>query len=365
MTVPGVAQPALHPLALRLDQIAGMLNAELHDHPVYDGVELQWFDDARHGTGMLVFLSRREDRRVDYYQQRGLKLDRSGYQLGGGTRSWTEVDFDLARFRVGHDGVDAEVRFRDVDHRLIEVRVHDQDGRTRRRGGLLAPVGAGVENPSSLLLVWMPAFDLVRRTDIPPVIRIGGSDAQIGRLPGARLHRRHLIKYAAPVLAAQLNPLPEGALATAQSEGWEAGLLTTIRAEEGGHVARLVLEPGLPGIPGLGDSVEEGRWHVEIDGARLTGGAWSAAGSDSGARVALDVDERWDPGQLPWLMRLVTAVVPVFRRWPTTYRWRCDVRLDGEPAMVSRWQRTGSTTTDGYRRATRVRGQITRRPRCR
>ena len=27
-----------------------MLNFELADHPVYDGGELQWFDDEDHGT---------------------------------------------------------------------------------------------------------------------------------------------------------------------------------------------------------------------------------------------------------------------------------------------------------------------------
>lgn len=55
----------LCPFSLRVDELACMLNVEFVDHPVYDGGELQWFDDAVHGTGMLVFLSRREDRRID------------------------------------------------------------------------------------------------------------------------------------------------------------------------------------------------------------------------------------------------------------------------------------------------------------
>ena len=352
-------QDRLTPLSLRLEQIAGMLNAELANDPVYDGIELQWFDDDRHGTGMLVFLSRREDRRVDYYQQRGLNLHRSGYHLGAGTRSWTEIDFDVARLDVAHDGVDAVVVFKDVDERVIEVRVNDRDGRSRQRGGLLAPVGAAIENPSSLLLVWMPSFDLVRRTDTAPVIRIAGRDAQTGRLPGARLHRRHLIKYAAPVLAIEVNRAHDGpissAVAAAQSEGWESGRVRTLSAQDNDHEARLVLDPGLPDLRGLGSSAERGRWHVEVDGARLTGGAWSAIGSGSEAYVAFDVDEQWNPGRLPWLMRLVTTLVPVFRRWPTTYQWRCDVRLQELPTVSSRWQRTGSTTADDYRRATQRR----------
>src|SRR5690606_18734412 len=159
-----------------------------------------------------------------------------------------------------------------------------------------APVGAGIENPSSLLLVWMPVFDLVRHTATPPVIRIGGSDVRIGHLPGARLHRRHLIKYAAPVLAVQANHLrdePMPTTATDQSQRLEAVLLTTVSAQEGGHEARLVLKPGLPDTAALKDSDRRGRWHVEVDGTRLTGGAWSTAGTSVGAEMVLDVDERW------------------------------------------------------------------------
>ena len=351
------------PLSLRLEQIGCMLNAELVDDPVDDVVELQWFDDDRHGRGMLVFLSRREGRAVDYYQQRGLNLDRSGYHLGGGTRSWSEVDFEVARLEVADDGVDAQVRFRDVDDREIEVRVDDRDGRARRRGGLLAPIGSSIEHPNSLLLVWLPAFDLVRRTGDSPVIRIGGRDAQIGRLPGARLHRRHLIKYAAPVLAAEVNRGHEGSLssaaADAQTSEREGDLWTSVTAPAGGHRARLVLDPGLPDLAGLGSSVERGRWHVEVDGARLTGGAWVTSGSGGTARVIFDVDQRWRPGRLPWLMRLVTTVVPVFRRWPTTYQWQCDVRLDEEPTMASFWRRTGPESADDDRRVTQA-GEINR-----
>lgn len=356
--VPLVEPGTVRPLSLRLDQLACMLNFELADHPVYDGAELQWFDDDAHGTGMLAFLSRRGDRRVDYYQQRGLTLDRAGYRIGGGTGAWTELDFDVARLEVASDGVDAEVRFRDVDGRRIEIRIDDRDGRPRRRARLLAPVSSGIEDPVSLLLVWMPGFDLVRATGAPPTIRIDGEDAATGRLPGARLHRRHLIKYAAPVVVAELNRSHDGTLATLGGNGERAevsatGRLMALTTERAGHEARLIIDPGLPDLATLDDGVPDGgRWHVEIDGARLTGGSWSAARSASHAHLALDVDERWRPGPLPWLMRAVTTLVPVFRRWPTTYRWRCDVDLDGVPTMASRWERSPSDGGQSYRRAT-------------
>jgi hypothetical protein len=51
-------------------------------------------------------------------------------------------------------------------------------------------------------------------------------------------------------------------------------------------------------------------------------------------------------------MRLVTTVVPVFRRWPTTYCWHADVHLGAAPTMSSRWERTAAGGGDAYRRAT-------------
>ncbi len=345
------------PFSLRIDELSAMLNFELVDHPVYDGGELQWFDDEVHGTGMLAFLSRREDRRVDYYLQAGLHVDRGGYEIGGGIGSWTEIDFDAARLVVTPDGVHAEAAFTDRDGRSVEVRVDDRDGRRRRPGGLLAPVSATIERPVSLLLVWMPRFDLLRTTGARPVIRIDGSDVETGRLPGVRLHRRHLVKYASPVVTIELNRAPDGAppveASGSQVELDRAGAVREVSAQFAGHRSRLRFDPAVPDLARLADgSTSTGRWHVEVDRTRLTGGTWSTARTGDTVALGLDVDERWKPGRLPWLMRLVTTVVPVFRRWPTTYRWRAALHLGLRPTLSSRWERTGGERGHDYRRAT-------------
>ena len=342
------------PLSVSIDSLAAMLNFELADHEVYDGGELQWFDDDVHGTGMLAFLSRREDRRVDYYAQVGVTLDQDGYQIGGGTRSWNEIDFDVARLEVFDDGVDAEVRFTDVDGRLVEVRIDDRDGRRRRRAALLAPVSAGIDDPTGLLLVWMPGFDLVRVTEKKPVIRIGGRDAATGRLPGAWLHRRHLIKYASPVVTAIVNRASDGPVAARHGSTASRGatgkrVVSAVRAD---HDVRLVLDPALPELRAGDGDVHNGRWHVAVDGSRLTGGSWTVVRTGSRAEIGLDIDEQWQPKNLPWLMRIVTTILPVFRRWPTTYRWRCTVQLTPTRTMTSRWERLASGSAERYRRAT-------------
>jgi hypothetical protein len=105
---------------------------------------------------MLAFLTRRDSHVVDYYPQRGLRLDPADYQIGAGTGVWVESEFADAGLEVSDDGMHAAALFTDTERRRIEVRVDDRDGRRRRRSGLLAPVSAAIENPTSLFSCGCP-----------------------------------------------------------------------------------------------------------------------------------------------------------------------------------------------------------------
>jgi hypothetical protein len=340
------------PVTLVVEEMAALLNAELTDHPTYDGIELQWFDDATHGTGLLAFVSRRHDRRVDYYVDPGLTLDRSGYEIGGGTGTWTVTDFEAAELDVGGAGVVADVRFVDVDGRVIEVRVDDRHAGPRRGGELLAPIGSTVDRPASLLLAFLHGFDLVRRGPGVPRIVIDGVDVATGRLPLGFLHGRHLIKAAGPVTVVRLCPSTPPAREDGSLEfDEEAGLVVAVRAKQGNAVANVALQPGLPPVHMLEAGREaEGSWAVSIDGVPITGGRWTVLHRGDRIEATLTVTRAWKPtGRQSPLMRVVTRVAPVFRRWPTTYRWDATLELDRK-SMSGRWSRTGSD--DSYRRLT-------------
>src|SRR5690606_8903906 len=122
----------------------------------------------------LAFLSRRADRLVDYYVDPGLDLDRSTYQIGGGTGRWVETRFDVARLEVRDRGVVADVGFTDADGSRVPLAGDDRGRRRRRPADLLAPVSSAIDQPTSLLLVYLPGFDLVRRQGDVPRITIGG-----------------------------------------------------------------------------------------------------------------------------------------------------------------------------------------------
>lgn len=343
------------PPVLRVGLIGAMLNFEIAEHPVYDGLEFQWYDDAAHGRGMLALLTRRDSRLVDCYRQRGLRLDPADFQIGAGTGVWAETDFADARLEVRDDGVHAAAELTDADGRRVEVRVDDRDGQSRRRGGLLAPVGAAIEDPTSLFLVWLPEFDLVRIGGREPILRIDDGDPTVGQLPGARWHRRRLIKYAAPMMTIEV--LPDSREASKIDDpvhqssrcSFQRGVAEC--ATPDGHVARVEFDPPFPDLSALTDGIPRaGQWSVSADGGRLTGGRWFAEERGDRVHAGLDVTERWKPRNLPLLMRAVTTVVPVFRRWPTTYQLRASIGPKGE--TTTGWRRTNAAGADAYRRAT-------------
>jgi hypothetical protein len=357
MTDPTHSRPA-HPFSLRLDVLDRMLNFELADDPHYTGLEIQGFDDPVHGRGTLVFLNRRDDATTDVYAEPGLRLDRDTYAIGGGLGRWIETRFDVARLDVGPKGVDAEVRFTDADGRAIEVRAGDRTPRGRATAAFLAPMGAAITRPRSLPLVWMPRFDLLRRSGPPPVIRIDGREARPGRLPLEPLTRRRLVKVASDLCAVSVNPsrdeatpletVTAGVDTVAGGDGTAAVVGTA-----GGHEARLAFDPDFPDLGDLA-AVRPGRgeWTISIDGTAVIAGTWQTTPVHGAVGVDLEVTRGWRPKGLPLLMAIVTRVAPVFRRWPTTYRWTATVTGGPSPTMTSRWVRTGSERGESYRALT-------------
>jgi hypothetical protein len=359
----GVATGLYSPFDLKVETIAGFLNAEIAHDPTYDGFELQWFDDPSHGAGMLAFLSRRESRLVDYYVDPDLRLDREGYVIGGGTGRWVETIFDVAHLQIGSHGVVADVRFTDLDGRQFEVSVDDRAAGSRRPTDLLAPVSSGIDRPTSLMLVYLHGFDLLRQSDTAPTIRIDGRRVSTGSLPGSILHRRHLIKAASPLTVATVcrnryRPLPEvDPQAPCSVSLNDAGKeIVGVIAAQGDGEARMSITPPLPPLGQLENHrTLDGEWTVDIDGDRITGGVWQAVRRDGIVELVLDVTRGWSPARRPpLLMSVVTRLMPVFRRWPTTYRWTAQIDLhDDPPTMTSRWKRRANRSDRLYRRATR------------
>jgi hypothetical protein len=350
MTTPTLAGPNAAPalFSLEIDPRDRLLLFDIADDETYVAMEIQGFDDAVHGQGLLVLLAR-HDGTVDIYRQAELRLERAPFAIGRGIGEWREAVIDPARLTIHPDGVDVEIGLIDAGGRRIAVRIDDRDGTPRTRGTLLAPVGSGVADPRQFFVVLMRDFDLSRTSGTEPRLTIDGEPRTIKPFPGpARLHHRRFIRYSADPVIAILNPDHDGPV-----DARSLGPLSSVVARDGTTTATLRLIPAIPDLTELhSDRTASGEWWLDVaDEPALTGGAWTASRTDDVVDLALVVTQPWRPRDLPWSLRLVTTIARVFRDWPTTYRW--DARLDlaaDPPRLRSAWSRTtGPDTTNPYR----------------
>lgn len=341
------------PFRLGIDPMEGLLAATFKGDPEFEGLEPQVFDDAVNGKGMRV-LRYRKDGRVDVYRQSGIRVDRSTFVVGAGIGDFVEATIEPARFEITERGVDLHVAFTDAQGRKNELRVRE-DAPGKRGFPMLAPVGADIEKPLQLFLVYMSDIDLVRRTGALFEGRIGDRTLQPASLP-ILLHGRRVlfIRYVASPVIGTLNPPMSRPLIfelPVPGSGEVDGM--SVDADREGNVTRICTGqeprnvevdflPGFPNLPGLpGGGSASGRWSIRIAGAPITGGSYHVLREAGRADVELDVIDRWKPSGLPLSMEIFTRVVRKFRTWPSTYRWRGAVELGAVPAMSGAWERTG------------------------
>ncbi len=341
------------PIRVDIDPMERLLVASFKGDPEFEGFEPQVFDDPINGRGMRV-LRYRKDGKVDVYWQPGVQVDRSTFTVGAGIGDFIETAIEPAHFEITGRSVDLRVAFTDVQGRKVYLCVHE-DTHGKRGFPMLAPVGADVEKPPRLMLVFMPSIDLVRRSGSLVEGHIGDRTLRPASLPILlNWQRVWFVRYVPRPIIGTLNPpmsrpvvveLP--APGSSEVEGMTVvadgdGSVTRITA---GHEPRLVEVDFLPGFPNLPDIPQggssAGRWSIRIMGVPITGGSYSASREGNRVAVELDVTENWKPSGLPLSMDIFTRMVSMFRTWPATYRWGGVVELGEVPVMSGTWERKG------------------------
>lgn len=341
------------PICLGIDPMERLLVASFKGDPEFEGFEPQVFDDPINGRGMRV-LRYRKDGKVDVYWQPGVRVDLTTFAVGSGIGDFVETTIEPACFDITEGSLDLHVAFIDAQKRKVELRIHE-DTHGKRGFPMLAPVGADVEKPPRLMLVFMPCIDLVRRTGSLVEGRIGDRTLCPASFPILlNWHRVWFVRYVPNPVIAALNPPMSRPLMIEMSApgGAEVDGMMIIVDEKGSvssvstgtepcHV-RLDFSPSFPNLPEILDrGSAAGKWKIQIAGVNITGGSYSALRDGNSVAVELDVTENWKPAGLPLSMDIFTRVVPVFRIWPATYRWRGVVELGMEPVMSGTWERKG------------------------
>jgi hypothetical protein len=357
------AKPAAVPVELQMSAVNRMLNFEITHDPHYQGLELQVFDDPAHGRGMAVLLRRRDDGRMDIYRQPGLALEPEMAQVGGELGEWRESPIDPARFKICPDGVDLDVGFTDVAGRS---RCASTTGTTGHGTGRRCPHRWGRSlraRPHCRCSSWGAATwcagSAAPSTSASTVVRSRPAGYPSAGCTGAGWSSTPPSPpwSSAPGhdgLVATVDPQAPGDVEVDPRSGGTAAL----RARNGGHRARLELAPALHVARLRPRQTIEGTRRLGIDSdPAVVGGFWTAERRQDVVELVLDVVRGWRPTGLPPLMAAVTRLAPVFRTWPTTYRWTGTVILGNQPILTRRWgaKEIGGTSPTGGSRA-RVRG---------
>ena len=353
------------PFDLKLDPMACLLLINFNKDPdaIYNAFEPQVFDDPQHGRGLMV-IAYLPDTRFDIYHQPGLRLDRATYDIvGKGLRELVERPMADAVFDIGPTGVRLDMRFDDFAGRPVGLWIQERGDKPTKPFTILAPLGDTTESPPALPLFHLYDFYFVRRAGTDVVISVDGRARKPDSIPmildGARVH---FLRYAAdPFLASwnegserELRPIPvtdgqtlvhDGAVTyeLARRDGRAEIAAMSIANER--HALRIGFDPPVPDVSGIRDGViVPGTFSIRGDaGSGVVSGVYSLARVGENVDINVRPSDGWQPEVDRWGVKLIFALVPVFRKWPTTYEWTARLTLQegAPPVMRSAWRRAG------------------------
>jgi hypothetical protein len=348
----------LVPITLELSPIRGLLIVDVADDPTYRTLEPQLIDGPG-GVG-LVLLAYRHDGHVELYAEPDVPVDPSGYGgLEEGLLGIERTEFDPARFEVTDDGLQVDIAFTAPNGRRIEVHIHEHLPRGRDRIAVLAPVGGSFTTPEFFPFLWLPGMSFVPARTTEVTLRVDGQRRSISRLPLPIGGRRCLMaRYDLDVLVCQLNPdrpdlplTPASRTGAPRDDGPELvdvdgrPGLAGAQVRRGVHTCAVRLDPPVPDLRRLSSPTHlQGTVELRADGVTELRGHYEVA--RTGDRVTFVID-RFGPWRSRQRRPLLAVLfhLPLFRRWPSTYRWQATLDL-GAPSgrgWTSRWSRDTPT----------------------
>lgn len=336
-----------------------LINIEKDPDTLYIGFEPQVFDDEIIGTGLLV-IAWRVDGKVDVYHQPTLTPDPAGYDIAGqGLENMISREMSGAFFDVNDQGAQAEVRFEDINGRVIELKLTEQSNRPRKPFGLLAPMGVAAENPSALPLILLHDFYFVRIKNTKMSVMIDGQNHKPDILPlPIDFSRMTFARYSPDPLIAKLNPEYEGAIAAIPFSNdlilkhdhhnielvLNRGIteIQSISRSHNRHILSLTFNPAFPNLTSFMGESAEGQF--EIFGDLSTGfirGEYRVTRSVDRISIELIPSGGWIPNADKLSLRFLYTMQPMFTQWPTTYRWLAELEKDPDSGfrMRSNWER--------------------------
>jgi hypothetical protein len=350
------------PFEIAVDPMERLLLVNLENDPdsIYIGFEPQIFDDSINGSGMIV-IGWRKDGYVDVYHQPQMHLNKLKYDIAGkGLANMTAREMQGAYFEVTENGVQAWFQLKDIYDRTIEIKIDEKHPGKRKPFGLLAPMGSVAETPSSMPIIWLRDFYFVRKKNTDITIQIKNRLHKPDKLP-IWIDRQKMLftRYSPNPLIATLNPAHSGPMKSIRpidDENFSAKVNNYriksidgrryIQSFENGNdrfSIEMTFYPPFPEITSMqtGESIT-GKFTIEGDPSdgKITG-EYFLKEQDGTILAGMTPSGGWKPRPNKISLRFLYTVAGVFKKWPTTYHWTAEIKMDesGQPIMQSAWER--------------------------
>jgi hypothetical protein len=344
------------PLVLQLSSLRGLLLIDLADDPIYRTLEPQLIEGAD-GVG-LTLLAWRHDGQVELYAEEHVQVDGSGYDgLQQGLAGIQRTTFEPARFEITDDGLKLDIGLVAPNGRRFDLHLHEHLKGGRDHFPLLAPVGGSFTAPAFFPFLWLPTISFVPVRSSEVTLRVDGQPRAVSRLPVPIAGRRRLMaRYDLDAMVCQLNPswatdpaqTPAGAAGPLHHEQRELvdvdgqPALAGLHVRRGAHTCTVRLDPPLPDPTTVPPSTRlQGAVQLQADGVTELQGRYELERSSERVTLVVDRIGPWRARQRRPLLWMLFRL-PIFRRWPTTYRWEASLDLTAFPASAwtSRWSRS-------------------------
>ena len=353
------------PFSFSYDTIKRILLVSFEGDPdsLYLGLEAQVVPSPQGEEEQLV-IGWRRDGRVDVYHSSRLTPDPLKYtNVGKGLAHLVPRECAHASGEIEEGRMPAEYTFQDVEGRRISLHIKEEDPKKRRPFSLLAPVSYSSAAPSSLFLVYLYNFYFIRKKGTFLKIQIGSREHKPDLLPFlidgqrmfySRYSEKPLVVYFNPDFAGILPSLkveegdPEIQTDMIRGElNWKDGVLSLKKLVLQNPISPVELrfQPAFPSLLELHEK-ERAQGTFELDTLPSVGkitGIYRVEKQTENLVFELHPRGGWHPRPDRLSLWLLFSLVPVFRRWPSTYRWKAVLtpQEDGTVFMNSQWRREG------------------------
>jgi hypothetical protein len=317
-----------------LQTIKCLFLIDVIDDPVYRCFEVQSVEDVRLGKGLLAILYR-HDGLIDVLHERDVYPDREVFMPN--LLHCQEISFSGNILETLEYGLRVDISFVDPQDRHIAIRVEDTDSSNRKPCSFLAPISSIFEKPIALLVVYMDDFDFVRRSAKIDLL-VDHTARRIATIPlPIDLRRVYLARFASQTSAIFMNRNSD----FQHSTDPVALPISVIHPDQHKHRATWSFNPPFP-APHTICSELRGTWKLDVHATTaLLAGNYRAWPEHGKLHVELAVTQGWRTRELKFSLKLLTWLMPVFRKWPTTYLWRASFDTDGHPLDLQ-WLRLGT-----------------------